>query len=368
MQKNNPKIALVHDFLIKLGGAERVLKELADIFPQAPIFTLLYDKKAVKDVFLESRVRPSELQNKPGFLRKRQKYLLPYMPRAIEKIDLSPYDIVISSSSAFAHGIITNSHTKHICYCHSPMRYAWDWTHEYIKEQNFGPARRAAVAMLLKKIRMWDQIAKDRPDKYIANSKNVQKRIKKYYRKDSNVIYPPVDIKRFKPRKKHENYFLIVSTLTPYKRVDLAVNLFNKTGKQLVIIGDGPQKPYLQSMAASNISFLGFKDDKTTAEYFMNCRALIFPGEEDFGITPVEAMACGKPVLAYGRGGVTESVIPGVTGEFFFEPTVESMEDGLGRLITNENNYRVTHIRKQAEKFDKEIFINAIKKEVETHI
>lgn len=367
-RKNEPKVALVHDFLLKLGGAERVLKILSDIFPEAPIYTLLYDKKKVGEVFDEARVRTSELQKQPAIIRKRQKYLLHCMPRAVEKFDFSGFDIVLSSSSAFAHGIITNSNTKHICYCHSPMRYAWDWTHEYIKEQNLGPVRRTAVALLLKKIRIWDQIASDRPDLYISNSKNVKQRIKKYYKKDSEAVYPPVDISRFKPGKKHENYFLIVSTLTPYKRVDLAVNLFNKTGKQLVIIGDGPQKPYLQSIAASNISFLGFKDDKITAEYFMNCRAFVFPGEEDFGITPVEAMAAGKPVLAYGKGGVTESVIPGVTGEFFSQPSVESMEDGLGRLITNEKKYNIKEIRARAEMFTKDKFINAIKRIVETQI
>lgn len=367
-RKNGPKIALVHDFLLKLGGAERVLKVLSDIFPDAPIYTLLYDKKKVGEVFPEARIHPSELQKKPAIIRKRQKYLLPYMPRAIEKLDFGAFDIVLSSSSAFAHGIITNSNTKHICYCHSPMRYAWDWTHEYIKELNPGPFKRAAIALLLKKIRMWDQIASDRPDEYIANSKNVKHRIKKYYKKDSAVIYPPVDISRFKAQKKHEDFFLIVSTLTPYKKIDMAVNLFNKIGKQLVIIGDGPQKPYLQSIAAQNISFLGFKDDKITAEYFMNCRALIFPGEEDFGITPVEAMASGKPVLAYGKGGITESVIAGVTGEFFSQPTLESMEDGLGRLITNEKQYRMRDIRKRAEEFSKDKFINAIKNTIQTQI
>lgn len=364
MKKSQKKVAIVHEFLKKLGGAERVVKVLADLFPDAPIYTLLYDKDKVGDVFLESRVRTSELQRLPGFLRARQKYLLPKMPKAIEKLDFSEFDVVISSSSAFAHGIVTNSYTKHICYCHSPMRYAWDWKNEYIKEQNAGRLKKAAIAIMMNKIRMWDQIAGDRPDEYIANSRTVQQRIKKYYKKDSRVIYPPVDLSRFKPNKKNENFFLIVSTLTPYKRVDLAVNLFNKIGKQLVIIGDGPQKPYLQSIAGKNISFLGFKDDEVTAEYFRNSRALIFPGEEDFGITPVEAMACGKPVLAYGRGGVTESVIPGVTGEFFNEPTVSSMEDGLGRLIMNEKNYSMKAIREQAEKFSQEKFEKEIMKAV----
>lgn len=360
--KKQPKIALVHDFLLKLGGAERVLKVLADMFPDAPIYTLLYDKEKVGELFPQSRIRTSNLQKYPEFIKKRQRYLLPFMPRAIERLDLSGFDIVLSSNSAFAHGIITNSDTKHICYCHSPMRYAWDWTHEYTKEQKVGPVRKAIIALLLNKIRMWDKIAGDRVDEYIANSQNIRRRIKKYYRKDSKVIYPPVDISRFKPRKKNEDYFLIVSTLTPYKKIDLAVQLFNKIQRQLVIIGDGSHKTYLQSIAGPNISFLGFKDDDLVAEYFMNCRAFIFPGEEDFGITPIEAMASGKPVLAYGKGGTLESVIPGVTGEFFYKPTISSMEEGLAKLLTNEKKYVMSDMREQAEKFSQEIFEKEIKK------
>ena len=360
----NKKIALVHDFLLKLGGAERVLKVLSDMFPDAPIYTLLYDEQTVGNVFPKERIRTSKLQKLPKFIRKRQKYLLPKMPGAIEEMDFSEFDIVISSNSAFTHGIITNTDTKHICYCHSPMRYAWDWTHEYIKEQNIGKIKTAAVSILLNKIRMWDQIAADRVDTYIANSKTVRNRIMKYYRKNADVIYPPVDINRFKPQKKKENFFLIVSTITPYKKIDLAVQLFNKIGRELVIIGEGPQKKYLQSIAGPNISFLGFKSDKETAEYFKNARAFIFPGEEDFGITPVEAMASGTPVLAYGKGGVTETVIPGVTGEFFYKPTVDSMEQGLAKLLINERKYKVTKMRKQAENFSKENFIREIKEKI----
>lgn len=354
-------IALAHDFLTRLGGAERVLKTLSDLFPKVPIYTLLYDETKVGAVFPKERVIASRLQKWPLLLRRKHRYLLPLMPRVVEEWDFSKFDLVISSNSAFTHGILTPPATRHICYFHSPMRYAWDWTHEYIKEQGIGVIRKIAIAHLLKKIRMWDQAVVDRVDTSIANSINVQRRIKKYYRRDSTVIYPPVDISRFKLSKSHENFFLIISTLTPYKRIDLAIQLFNKIRKRLVIIGDGPQREYLQNISGNTIDFLGFKDDAAVTEYLRNCRALIFPGEEDFGITPIEAMACGKPVLAYCKGGVRESILNGVTGEFFMEETVSSMETGLARLILNEKNYNPLTCREQAKKFSKEVFVESIK-------
>lgn len=358
---SNKKIALVHDFLTRLGGAERVLKALSELFQKAPIYTLLYDEAKVGSQFPSSKIITSRLQKLPSLLRSRPRYLLPLMPRVIEEWDFSKFDLVISSNSAFSHGIITPPQTHHICYFHSPMRYAWDWTHEYRREQRVGPLRQIAIAYLLKKIRMWDQTAADRADTYIANSHNVKHRIKKYYRQDATVIYPPVDTERFQISRHHEDFFLIVSTLTPYKRIDLAIQLFNKIRKKLVIIGDGAQKTFLENIAGDGIEFLGFCDDATKTEYLKNCRALIFPGEEDFGITPVEAMACGKPVLAYGRGGVRESVIEGVTGEFFNEPTVASLEDGLAKLIRNERNFNPLVCRKQARKFSKEVFMEKMK-------
>jgi len=244
------------------------------------------------------------------------------------------------------------------------MRYAWDWTNEYREENNIGGLKMLFYAPLMKYLREWDFLAADRPDFYIANSSNVKNRLTKYYRVDSEVVYPPVEVDRFKVGKEHSGYFLIVSTLTPYKKVDLAVALFNKIGRRLVIIGDGPQRKYLESIAGDNIDFLGFKDDETVNEYMMNCRGLIFPGEEDFGITPVEAMASGKPVLAFGKGGCTESLITGKTGEFFFEDSVESMEDGLARLMYNERFYRPVTIRRHARKFSREVFEKKIKKKV----
>lgn len=350
------KVAIVHDFLLKLGGAERVVKALAEIFPKAPIYCLLYDEGAVGGVFPKERIRTSFLQGYPNFLRKRSRFLVHKMPRAIEELDLEEFDLVISSNTAFAHGIITNVKTKHLCYCHSPMRYAWDWSNEYRQENNLTGLKGILYAPLIKYLREWDRIASDRPDEYLANSANVQRRLKKYYAADSDILYPPVDVERFRAGENKENYFLIVSTLTPYKKIDLAVQLFNKIGRKLVIIGEGPQRKYLENIAGENIEFLGFKDDKTVKEYMENCRALIFPGEEDFGITPVEAMASGRPVLAFGKGGATESIISGKTGEFFFESNVEAMEDGLARLIYNEKFYKPHTIRRHAGNFSREIF------------
>lgn len=353
------KVAIAHEMLIKLGGAERVLKTLADLYPKAPLYTLLHDAKKTDSWFKDKKIHPSYLQNlyKLGI---KPKFLLSKMPKAVEQFDFSNYDVVISSSSAFAHGIKTGKNTKHICYCHSPMRYAWDYTHEYTKK--YSKFMQFLISEQLKGIRQWDYMAAGRPDVLIANSKHVQKRIQKYWRRDSQVIYPPVDVKRFTPTRHHEDYFLIVSALTPFKQIDLAIHTFNKIKRKLVIIGDGAQRSYLQSIAKDNIEFLGYKDDHTVRDYIENCRAFIFPGEEDFGITPVEAMAAGKPVLAYGVGGVLETVQAGISGEFFYHQSPQSLEDGLARLLANESNYNVQQIRSIAKQFDQSVFIEKMKK------
>lgn len=349
------KIALVHEMLTKLGGAERVIKTLTGMYPKAPIFTLLQDKKKTDEWFGDKKVYSSYLQRYFDFFKK-PKYLLSKMPKAIEQFNFRNYDVVISSSSAFAHGIKTSPGTKHICYCHSPMRYAWDYTHEYSKK--YSGLMKYLIAKKLNVIRQWDYLSADRADIIIANSKHVQKRIEKYWRKKSDVIHPPVNVKRFTAKRDNEDYFLIVSALTPFKRIDLAIRAFNKLGRKLIIIGNGAQKQILMDISKDNIEFLGHKEDVVVRDYMENCRALIFPGEEDFGITPVEAMAAGKPVLAYGVGGVTESVQAGVSGEFFRYQTPESIIDGMTRLMINEKNYDYKKIRGIAEKFDEEVFVD----------
>lgn len=350
------KVAIVAELLVKMGGAERVVKKLSQMYPDAPIYTLLFDEDKCGRDFSAGRIRTSFLQKLPKFLRKRYRWLLTLMPYAIESINLSEYDLVISSSSAFAHGALTSSESLHICYCHSPMRYAWDYTHEYLKEKWFNPVKGWLAKRALEKVRIWDKIASDRPDVYIANSEHVTARINKYYRLPSKIIYPPVDIKRFDIRAKAGDYFLIVSTLTAFKKIDLAINLFNKVGKKLVIVGDGPEKDFLQSIAGENIEFTGRLSDDEVATKLAGCRALIFPSEEDFGITMVEALACGRPVLAYAKGGAMEIVKAGFSGEFFTEQNLSSMEDALGRLIINEHKYKSEEIHKSVERFSEENF------------
>lgn len=359
------RIAIVHELLIKMGGAERVAKVFAEMFPEAPIFTLLYDEKKCGHDFPQERVIASSLQ-KYYNLGVPLSLLRTRMAQTIEEFDFSAYDLVISSSSAFAHGVLTDIHTKHLCYCHSPMRYVWDYFHEIPREHHFGAFRRHLFENYAHKLRLWDKVAADRPEKVIANSHTVQKRICKFWQREAKVIFPPVNITRFTPSKHHEDYFLIVSALQPFKRIDLAVKTFAKIPKhRLVIIGDGDARSYLEEIATSNVEFLGRKNDEIVSEYLQNCRALIFPGLEDFGITPVETMACGKPVIAFDGGGVKESVIDGKTGVFFEQQTEESLLEALTRFFEIEDDFDAKKIRARAEDFAEEKFKAAIAAEIE---
>lgn len=373
------KVALVHDYLIRFGGAERVFLSLARIFPKAEIFTLLYDEKKMGRYFPGLKINTSFLQKFPKFWRQRQKYLLPFIPMAPETFDLRNFDLVISSSNSFVKGIITRPQAIHICYCHSPMRFGWDAYATYLKEQRKGALTNLAIRLMMHYVRLWDKSAANRVDYFIANSKITAQRIKKFYGREARVIYPPVDISgknslRFDlssvtspvarsllSRSNLENYFLIVSQLTPYKRIELAVQAFNKLELPLVIIGQGPEKRRLEKMARQNIKFLGWQADQSVKQYLQNCLAFIFPGEDDFGIAPVEAMNFGKPVLAYRQGGAEETIVEGITGEFFDDPAPDSLADGIRRLLFNLKNYSPLLIRKRAEKFSPERFERSIK-------
>jgi glycosyltransferase involved in cell wall biosynthesis len=373
MEIKNIKIAIIHDFLNQYGGAERVLEALHEIFPEAPIFTLLHEKEKMRGKFKNADIRTSFLQKFPKWIRKRHKWLLPLMPTAPETFNFRDYDLVISSSSAFAKGIVIKPKTTHICYCHSPMRYSWDWNENYLVEQGLGKKRRIIARMILNYVRIWDRVAADRVDYFIANSKTTQARIKKYYGRESQVIYPPVEITKLEPGvpigtpgSNCGDYFLIVSRLAPYKKIDVAIEALNKLSLPLVVVGEGPPKyeRYLKKIAGPKTKFLGWLPDEKIQQYFGGCRAFLFPGEDDFGITPIEAMSQGKPVIALRKGGATETVIEGETGEFFNDSSIEVMVDAIRRFIERESVYDPDKIRAQAEKFSKEIFVENIKKTI----
>lgn len=372
---NNIKVALVHDFLDTYGGAERVLEVMGEIFPQAPIYTLLYDKNKLRGKFEGREIRTSFLQKFPKFLKRRKKYLLPFMPTAPETFDLRDFDLVISSSGAWSKGIVTRLNTRHICYMHSPMRFVWDYNEKYLQE--IGGRMGVCKRMFLSYLRIWDFEAAQRPDILIANSNYTRERISKYYRRDAQLIFPTtLSLKQENEEAlKHENnktiehkntqalkkfgagnYFLVVSRLSAYKKVDLVVEAFNKIGLPLVIIGEGEQSEKIKKMAKDNIKILGWQNDATAQAYYKNARAFIFPAVDDFGLTIVEAMRQGTPVVAIRKGGAKEIVKEGVTGEFFEAQTIEVLADGIRRFMEKENTYNREIIRQEGEKFSQEKF------------
>lgn len=358
------KVALIHDHLAQDGGAEKVLKVLTDLYPEAPIFTLLYEKKNADKYFKDKHIETSIIQKLPGGVKHYQWYM-PFMPMAVEFFDLSEYDLVISDASAFAKGVITSTDTLHICYCHTPTRYLWDYTHQYINELKYNKYFKKIISLVLNYIRLWDRQASDRVDKYMANSKTVQKRIKKYYRRNSQVVYPPVELDKFSVSDSTEDFFLIGGRLAPYKRVDIVVEAFKKLDKKLKIFGDGVDLERLKEIAgdSKNIEFLGRVDDEIRAVLYRKCKAFINPQEEDFGITVVEAMASGRPVIAYKKGGATETVIEGKTGMFFDKQTSESLAEVVNSF--DNQKFDSQEIRQYAERFSTERFKKEVKEFIE---
>ncbi|OGZ34157.1 MAG: glycosyl transferase [Candidatus Portnoybacteria bacterium RBG_19FT_COMBO_36_7] len=352
------RVALVHDYLNQYGGAERVLEAFCEIWPDAPIFTLIYDRARTGQAFDGRRIKTSFLQKIP-FVRSHHRPFLMLMPLAIESFDFSKYDLVISDSASFAKGIITRPSTLHICYCHTPTRYAWDDSHKYIREFGYPSFVRSVIPIFMNYLRVWDQAAAERPDKFIANSEFVASRIQKYYQKKAVVIHPPVNAKLFYVSPQIDRFFLIVARLLSYKRLDIAIGAFNRLGLPLKIVGDGPDSVKLRRLAGPNIEFLGLVADFKLRELYAKCQAFIFPQEEDFGITALEAMASGRPVIAYQAGGALETIKHGVSGLFFKEQTVESLISSLKQFVASDFNPQV--IREQAMQFDKEIFKQKIK-------
>jgi glycosyltransferase involved in cell wall biosynthesis len=343
------KIALVHDYLIQDGGAERVLQVFHDIWPDAPIFTLLHDKERFGKTLCGPDVRSSFLQKIP-FSLKRYKWLMPLMPVATEKYDLSEFDIVITSTSAFAKGVITRPDTLHICYCHTPTRYLWSDTHSYIKEIGLPGPMKTMMPLLLTNIRLWDRLAADRVDRFIANSRAVKHRIRKYYQRDSDVIHPPVETGQYGISEKIDDYYVAGGRLVAYKKFDIVVQAFNKLGIPLKIFGEGPEMQALKDAAKKNIEFLGRINEREQAELYSRAIAYLHPQEEDFGITPVESMASGRPVIALAKGGALETVVDGLTGTFIEEQSWEELANCVIRF--EPEKYDPMRIREHAKQFD----------------
>ena len=356
------KIAIIHDHLTQIGGAEQVLKVFHEMFPEAPIYTLVFNEGKMNNLIPKEIIKTSFLQKLPwGVLR--YQWYLSLMPTATESYDLTEFDVVLSSSSALAKGVITQSNTVHICYCHTPTRYLWSDTHMYLAGLRYPFFIKKIIPYVLNKLRIWDYSAAQRVDVFIANSKFVAMRIKKYYKRESTVIYPPVDTDAFSLGRGEGGYFLTGGRLVESKRFDLVVAAFNRLRMKLVIFGCGREERRLRAFAGPTISFTGYLSREARAKVFADASAFIYPQVEDFGITAVEAMVCGRPVIAYSHGGALETIIPNETGVFFHNQTWESLFDKL--IHFNYENWDRAKIREHAKKFEANIFKMGIKKYVE---
>jgi glycosyltransferase involved in cell wall biosynthesis len=362
------KIALVHDWLTGMRGGEKVLEVICELYPHSPLYTLLHNRGSVSAVIEDREIHTSFIDRLP-LKETRYRNYLPLFPRAIESFDFSGYDLILSSSHAVAKGARPAAGALHICYCHTPMRYVWEQYGDY-----FGPGRanlltRTAISILAPRLRRWDVESSKRVHYFIANSRNVAERIRQYYGRPADVIHPPVSLDQFILSQGDDGYYLIVSALVPYKRVDLAIEVFNRSGERLLVVGTGPERNRLESNAASNIEFLGWQPDHELARLYSRCRALIFPGIEDFGIVPLEAMASGKPVIAFGEGGALETVVDDLqnpTGVFFREQTPDALLEALMKFRTLK--FDPLTIRVHAERFDRRTFKENLKRYVEEKV
>lgn len=352
------KTAIVHDHLAQDGGAERVAQVLQELFPESPTYTLVYNKKNDLPGFDEKKIITSFIQNLPLGIKAYEWFLM-LMPTATEHFNLNDYNLIISSTSFSSKGVITRPDALHICYCHTPTRFLWTDSHKYLEEMKHNFLIRKIMPFILPKLRLWDRIAAERVDHFIANSFEVKKRIKKYYNRDSEVIYPPVETDNYYISEQQENYFLAGGRLVGYKKFDILVDCFNRLNIPLIIFGDGPLFKKLKKRAKSNIKFVGRISENKKKELFSKCLAYLNPQIEDFGITAIEAMASGRPVIAYKAGGALETVIEGQTGTFFEEQTWEDLADKILRF--KNSTYNPVEIRKHALNFDKKVFKQRIK-------
>lgn len=360
------KTCFVHEYLIDYGGAEQVLKGFLEIWPNSPIFTLIYDKEGnCKDIIQSTKVIGSFL-NKFPFVRRKHRAYLPLMPLAIEQFDLSDYDVVISESHAIAKGVITGPGQLHISYIHTPMRYAWDLQSQYLKDAGLDKGLRGFFArVLLHYLRIWDMRTIAGVDYYIANSEFIARRIMKLYKREAAVIYPPVDTDRFSIGMEKEDFYITISRLVPYKKVDLIVQAFEHLpDKKLVVIGDGPELKSLKKIAPSNVIFMGFQSEDVIEDMLKKAKAFIYAAVEDFGIVPVEAQACGTPVIAYGKGGVLETVIEEETGYFFKEQSADALIEAI-TSFEKSAPLDPNLIRQNAKRFNKSRFLREMSSFVE---
>jgi len=361
------KKALVHDWFSVYAGAEKCVESFTNVWDDFDIYSLIdfLDENDRKIILKGKRAKTSFIQKLPKAKSHYRNYL-PLFPFAIEQFDLSEYDLILSSSHAVAKGVLTHSNQLHISYVHTPIRYAWDLYHQYLKESKLDKGLKSILAKyFLHKIRIWDISSINRVDHYIANSDYIAKRIKKIYGKNAIVIYPPVDVDQFELEKNKDNFYLTASRLVPYKKIDLIVEAFSKTNKKLVVIGSGPDMDKIKSKASKNIEILGYQPDKILKEYMQKAKAFVFAAEEDFGIIPVEAQACGTPVICFGKGGAKETVIDGKTGVYFEEQTVESLLKAVDYFEQNIGQFDPFVIRENSLKFSRDRFEQEIKTTIE---
>lgn len=353
------KVAIIHYWLVAQRGGEKVLEELCRLFPSAVLFTHVYDPDAVSSLLRAREIKTTFIHKLPRVKRWYKNYL-PLMPLALEQLDLRSFDLVISSESGPAKGVVVPDGTPHLCYCHTPMRYLWNMYHTY--RETAGPLKRLIMGPLTHYLRMWDYATAARVDHFAANSETVAGRIRKYYRREAEVIHPPVDVDAFTPveQDKREDFYLYVGQLTAYKRPDLAVQAFNDSGRRLVVVGNGEEAPKLRKLAGRNITFTGSLSGEELHDYYGRCRALVFPGEEDFGIVPVEAQAAGTPVLAYGAGGALETVVQDITGLFFHEPTPGALNALIEDFELQRSDFSAAQIAEHARMFHPEVFRDKI--------
>jgi len=361
------KKALIHDWFSTYAGAEKCVESFTDIWDDFEIYSLIdFLSDTDRNKILKGKRAHTSFIQKLPFAKDKYRNYLPLFPLAIEQFDLSGYDVVLSSSHAVAKGVLTHSNQLHIAYVHTPIRYAWDLYHQYLRESGLDRGLKGMLAKyFLHKIRLWDASTANRVDHYVANSRYIARRIKKTYGKPSEVIYPPVDVDKFTLREAKEEFYLTASRMVPYKKIDLIVEAFSQTDKKLLVIGDGPDMAKIKSKAGKNVELLGFADDETMADLMGRAKAFVFAAEEDFGITPVEAQACGTPVICFGRGGARETVLDGESGLYFMEQNTKELLAAVAKFEQNYDKFEPAKIRENSLKFSRARFEAEIKSYVE---